>query len=465
MASSPIETSRRQALLQALPSIDELLNEAHVVALGRSVSRAVLREACRQAVAEARQAILTGGEVTFSVFRVDAHVSRLSQPNLRPVLNATGVVLHTNLGRAPLSQWAVERIAAVARGYCNLELDLDEGERGSRFAHVVELLCALTGAEDALVVNNCAAATVLTLGALASGKEVIVSRGELVEIGGGFRVPDVMRQSGCTLVEVGTTNRTRAQDYEAALTPATGLLLKVHQSNFAVVGFTEAATTAELAALGRAKGVPVFEDLGSGALEPMHGEGLTSEPTVRSVVAAGADVVAFSADKLLGGPQAGILVGRKALIAKLTRHPLQRALRVDKLTVAALEATLEHYRDGTADAQVPARAMLLTPREVLVRRAEALSAALTHEQVRHRVVPTTSRVGGGSMPLAEPPSLAVAIEGAVAVRLHDVLRAGTPPIVARICDDELWLDVRCLDDADCLIVASQVAAAVRGAPC
>jgi L-seryl-tRNA(Ser) seleniumtransferase len=465
MSSSSPETSRRQALLQALPSIDELLNEARVLALGHRVPRPLLVEACRSAVAEARQAILSGDEVAFSVERVEAHVALLAQPNLRPVINATGVVLHTNLGRAPLSRRAIERIQAVASGYCNLELDLDDGERGSRFAHVVELLCHLTGAEDAIVVNNCAAATVLTLGALAAGREVIVSRGELVEIGGGFRVPDVMRQSGCTLVEVGTTNRTRVKDYEAALTPATGLLLKVHRSNFAVVGFTEEATTAQLVALGRARGVPVFEDLGSGALEALHGEGLTTEPTVRSVVASGADVVAFSGDKLLGGPQAGIIVGRKEALARLAKHPLQRALRVDKLTVAALEATLEAWRDGTADTELPARAMLLARPEVLEARASRLAQALSEAQVKARVVPSTSRVGGGSMPLAAPPTFAVAVQGAAAQPLHDALRAGSPPIVARISDDELWLDVRCLTDADCLIVASRVAHAVRGTPC
>ncbi|MDX2015438.1 MAG: L-seryl-tRNA(Sec) selenium transferase [Myxococcaceae bacterium] len=465
MSSSSPEASRRRALLQALPSIDELLSEARIAALGERVSRALLLEACRSAVAEVRSEILAGAEVSFTVERVEQRLARLAQPNLRRVLNATGVVLHTNLGRAPLSARAVDRVREVASGYCNLELDLDEGERGSRFSHVVELLCRLTGAEDAIVVNNCAAATVLTLGALAQGREVIVSRGELVEIGGGFRVPDVMRQSGCTLVEVGTTNRTRVGDYEAALTATTGLLLKVHRSNFAVVGFTEEATTSQLVALGRARGVPVFEDLGSGALEPLHGEGLTSEPTVRTVVAAGADVVAFSGDKLLGGPQAGILVGRREAISRLARHPLQRALRVDKLTVAALEATLEAYRDGTADAELPARAMLLEAPAALERRAAVLAAALAREQVRHRVVTTTSRVGGGSMPLAQPPSFAVAIEGAAAQRLHDELRAGSPPIVARICDDELWLDVRCLTEADCLIVASRVAHAVRGTPC
>jgi L-seryl-tRNA(Ser) seleniumtransferase len=464
MGATPTETGRRQALLRALPSIDELLVHEQVAALGGSVARAVLVEACRRAVSAAREQILSGAEVVFDPTSVSRQVEALTRHHLRPVINATGVVLHTNLGRAPLSARAVERVAAIARGYCNLELDLDEGERGSRYSHVVELLCALTGAEAALVVNNCAAATLLTLGALAQGRDVIVSRGELVEIGGGFRVPDVMRQSGCRLVEVGTTNRTRLADYEAALSPQTGLLLKVHRSNFAVVGFTEEATTSELAALGKAKGVPVFEDLGSGALVPLHAEGLTSEPTVRSVIDAGADVVAFSGDKLLGGPQAGIVVGRREVIATLAKHPLNRALRIDKLTVAALEATLEHYRDGRADAEVPARALLSTPPPQLEARAQLLSRALTAAQVPNRVVTTTSKVGGGSMPLASPPSFAVAVPGK-AVALHDALRAGEPAVVARICDDELWFDVRCLTEADCQAVATRVADVLRGAPC
>lgn len=464
MGATPTETGRRQALLRALPSIDELLMQEQVAALSRTVARPLLVEACRSAVQAARERILSGDEAVFDPASVASHLATLQQPNLRRVINATGVVLHTNLGRAPLSARAIERIGEIARGYSNLELELSEGERGSRYSHVVGLLRALTGAEDALVVNNCAAATLLTLGALAQGREVIVSRGELVEIGGGFRVPDVMRQSGCRLVEVGTTNRTRLADYEAAIGPETGLLLKVHRSNFAVVGFTEEASTAELAHLGRERGVPVFEDLGSGALTPLHGEGLTSEPTVRSIVEAGADVVAFSGDKLLGGPQAGIVVGSRELISKLAKHPLNRALRVDKLTVAALEATLEAYREGRADEAVPVRAMLATPLPVLEARAQVLARALAAQSVPHRVVRSSSKVGGGSMPLAEPPSFAVAVQ-APAEALHDALRAGHPAIVARICDDELWFDVRCLTEADCHVVATKVAAAVRGAPC
>jgi L-seryl-tRNA(Ser) seleniumtransferase len=260
---------------------------------------------------------------------------------------------------------------------------------------------------------------------------------------------------------VGTTNRTRVKDYEAALTAETGLLLKVHRSNFAIVGFTEEASTAELAALGHARGVPLFEDLGSGALVPLHGEGLGAEPTVRSVIEAGAGVVSFSGDKLLGGPQAGLIVGSARLIERLASHPLNRALRVDKLTVAALEATLEAYRDGVADAELPVRALLGAPLAQLEARANVLARAFTRLGVAHRVVSTTSKVGGGSMPLAEPPSFAVAVGGPGAIALHDRLRVGVPSVVARISDDALWFDVRCLTEADCEVVATQVAAALQ----
>jgi L-seryl-tRNA(Ser) seleniumtransferase len=453
-----MDEATRMERLRALPSIDELLARPAVSSLLANQPRPLVVRVLREAVAQARARLLGGEDRSFSEADVSEALARLTRPRLRPVLNATGVVLHTNLGRAPLAERAVERLAAVARGYCNLELDLDEGDRGSRYAHLVDALCALTGAEAALVVNNCAAAVLLTLSALAQGREAIVSRGELVEIGGGFRVPDVMHQSGAKLVEVGTTNRTRLSDYARAVGPDTALLVKVHRSNFAVVGFTEEVGTRELAALGREKGVPLFEDLGSGALLTLHGEGLTAEPTVSSVIAAGADVVCFSGDKLLGGPQAGVVVGRKELIARLERHPLNRALRIDKLTVAALEATLELYLDGR-DAEVPARAMLTSRREALEARARRLALGLDGAGVPCRVVEVTGRVGGGSMPLAELPSWAVAVEAAPAARLHERLRAGEPPVVARVVDDELWLDVRCFSDADVDVVVRCVAAA------
>ncbi|MFZ5446490.1 MAG: L-seryl-tRNA(Sec) selenium transferase [Myxococcota bacterium] len=454
-----MDDATRKERLRALPSIDELLARPSLSSLFSRHSHALAVEALRETVGEVRARLLAGEDVGFDEGRVAQALERLSQPRLKPVLNATGVVLHTNLGRAPLAARALERIAAVGAGYCNLEIDLDEGERGSRYAPVVELLCQLTGAEDAMVVNNCASAVLLAFSALGQGREAIVSRGEQVEIGGGFRIPDVMRQSGATMVEVGTTNRTRLADYAQAISERTGVLVKVHRSNFAVVGFSEEVSSRELVALGRERGLPVYEDLGSGLLTPLHAEGLQSEPTVASLVAAGVELVSFSGDKLLGGPQAGVLVGRKAILERLKRHPLNRALRIDKLTVAALEATLELYRDGLADAEIPTRASILSTPAVLEARAHRLAALLG--PVKHRVVKTESRVGGGCLPLAALPSWAIALPaGRVdAASLHDRMRAGTPPVVGRIVDDELWLDVRCLRDADLELVARAVTTA------
>ncbi len=449
-------------MLRTLPSIDELLGRPSLADLVAATPRPLIVEALRTAVDRARLRLIAGSTNGFDEADVKRALAAIEKPNLRKVINATGVVLHTNLGRAPLSPAAISRIAEVAAGYSNLELELEGGERGSRYQPVVGLLCAATGAEDALVVNNCAAAVLLAFAALAQGKEAIVSRGELVEIGGGFRIPDVMRQSGARMIEVGTTNRTRLADFEAALGPDTGLLVKVHRSNFAVVGFTEDASTKELAGLGKAKGIPLFVDLGSGAVTALHAEGLTPEPTVSSVIAAGADLVAFSGDKLLGGPQAGILVGRKAVIARLKKHPLNRALRVDKLTVAALEATMESYRAGTEDL-LPARALLKQTPAVLEARAMVLLDQLAAQKVDAKIVQTTGQVGGGSMPLAALPSFACAVRGPQAEALHHALRQAEPPVVARIADGLLLLDVRCLRDDEVPWVARAVAAAVGGA--
>jgi L-seryl-tRNA(Ser) seleniumtransferase len=437
------------ARLRALPSVDELLSRFASVLAPHPRPLAVA--ALRRAVESARARVLSGDPRGFEDRDVHDALSTLSRPNLRRVLNATGVVLHTNLGRAPLAPRAVERLAQAA-GYCNLELDLAAGERGSRYEPVVELLRQLTGAEDAMVVNNCAAAVLLALTAMGQGREGVVSRGELVEIGGGFRVPDVMTQSGMRLREVGTTNRTRLSDYKDAIGPDTALLLKVHRSNFAVVGFTEDVPVKELVGLN----LPVVVDLGSGALEPLHG--LASEPTVASAVTAGADVIAFSGDKLLGGPQAGILVGKRASIERLKSHPLNRALRIDKLTVAALEATLELYRDGLSS-QVPVRALLLQTAEQLRSRADMLKLELMSRGVEVTVVQTVGQVGGGAMPLAQPVSFACALNASQPEALHQRLRAGEPPVVGRISDGQLLLDVRCLHDSD----LPQVAMAVRAA--
>jgi L-seryl-tRNA(Ser) seleniumtransferase len=446
--------------LRELPAIDELLGSPAVAPLAASLPRPLLLAVLRAAVEGARQRLLRGEEQGFGEGDLQAALRARVTPNLRRVVNATGVVLHTNLGRAPLAERAVSRIAEAA-GYCNLELDLATGARGKRSDPLRALLVELTGAEDALVVNNCAAAVLLTLTALAQGREAIVSRGELVEIGGGFRVPDVMRQAGCALVEVGTTNRTRRRDYLAACGERTALLVKVHRSNFALVGFTEEASVAELAAVGSERKVPLFVDLGSGALRPFDAPGLPAEPTVAEAVAAGASVVAFSGDKLLGGPQAGILVGAAEVIQRLAAHPLYRAVRVDKLVVGALEATLELYRDGVDREQVPVRAMVLATDQALASRAQALSRALEALEVVHEIRPLEGRVGGGSMPTAVLRSWGVAVPAPNPGPLLDRLREGAPPVVARIVEGALALDVRCLEEQDLELVARRVADAVR----
>ena len=452
--SLPAGTRER---LRALPSVESVLvSEAGKAALQIHPRPRVL-EAIRRVLAVLRTRILQGEAASFSSDALGPALVALGTPGLRPVLNATGVVLHTNLGRAPLAPEALARVEAVARGYSNLELDLESGERGSRFAPLLEPLRTLTGAEDAIVVNNCAAATLLVLTALAEGREVVVSRGELVEIGGGFRIPDVMRQSHATLVEVGTTNRTRRADFERALSPSTALVTKVHRSNFALVGFTEETTVEELARLCQPRGVPLFVDAGSGLLSPLDLPGATGEPTMRSHIEAGADLVAFSGDKLLGGPQAGIVVGRAFWVSRLRAHPLARALRVDKLTVAALEATLRMVQDGRGD-EIPARALTLAPEPVLRARADALRRHLEDAGVDARVVHVEGQVGGGTLPLARPRSWACVLEGeaeAFATRL----RTGEPSVVARIEDGRLVLDVRCIEEPDLAPLAAAVVAA------
>jgi L-seryl-tRNA(Ser) seleniumtransferase len=372
---------------------------------------------------------------------VRAELDATRTASLRRVLNATGVIVHTNLGRAPLAAEALAQVVEAARGYSNLELDLREGSRGSRQDHVAALLRRLTGAEAALVVNNNAAALLLALAALAEGREVIVSRGELIEIGDGFRIPDVLLRSGARLVEVGTTNRTRARDYEKAVRPETALLLRVHQSNFRLVGFTELARVEELAAVARRHDVPLLDDLGSGVLAELPGE-----PSARESLAAGADLVCFSGDKLLGGPQAGIVVGNAELVEKLRRHPLQRAVRIDKLSLAALEGTLRVYLE--APERIPVLRMLHEDAGNVRARAERLAAL-----VGGTVEETVGRVGGGALPLAELPSFACALEESLAAPL----RLGEPPVVGIVRDGKLLLDCRTLADAE----VDEVAAAVR----
>ncbi len=369
-------------------------------------------------------------------------VSRASTPSLRPVFNATGIVLHTNLGRAPLAPAAIAAVAEIAGGYSNLEYDLEGGRRGSRYTHCVSLLRELTGAEDAIVVNNCAAALVLTLSALARGREVIVSRGELVEIGGSFRVPDIMSRSGATLVEVGTTNRTHVDDYVRAITPRTGAIAKVHRSNFSIEGFVADVGVSELAPIASEHDVPIVHDLGSGLLVSLEEFGMPGEPTAREALAAGATVVLMSGDKMLGGPQAGIVVGKAHAIARLKQDPFARAMRTDKMTIAALGATLALYRDpARALAEIPTLAMIIAPVDAIRARCEIVAARLQDAHCGATVVNTVASVGAGAFPTRGIPSAGIALDGN-AVLVESRLRSGRPPVIGRIADDRVILDLR-----------------------
>ena len=420
--------------LRDLPSVDELAREA---------GDPLAVDAARAVIDQAREEIQAGTDPGDLPARLREELADARRPRLRRVLNATGVVVHTNLGRAPLAEEAVERVAEVARGYSNLEYDLPAGARGSRHDHVAAILNRLTGAEAALVVNNNAAAVLLALAALAEGRDVVVSRGELIEIGDGFRIPDVLARSGARLVEVGTTNRTHAADYERAIGPETAVVLRVHQSNFRVVGFEERPRLEEVAAVARRHGLPLVDDLGSGAVTPVD-----AEPTAREALAAGADLVCFSGDKLLGGPQAGIVLGRAELVERLWRHPLQRALRIDKLSLAALEGTLLLHRE--APERIPVLRTLAQETDAVRERAERLAAATGGE-----VEETLGRVGGGALPLAELPSFACALEEALAAPL----RAGEPPLVGVVRDGRLLLDCLTLTDAEADEAASLVGVA------
>jgi L-seryl-tRNA(Ser) seleniumtransferase len=439
---------------RVIPSIEQLRQRANVRTLEAQYGRDALVDALREAAASLRNLLARGdagadGEdaaADFITREAETRLARGFEPSLRRAINATGVIIHTNLGRAPLAASALARIAELGAGYTNLEYDLTRGARGSRSVHAELLLTRLTGAEAAAVANNNAGATLLMLAALAQGREVLISRGELVEIGGGFRVPDVMAQSGAVLREVGTTNRTRVGDYSAALNERTALILRVHPSNFRIEGFTERPSLEELVALGRQFRVPVVEDLGSGAVLPLVKE----EPLVGDSVGAGADVVCFSGDKLLGGPQAGILVGRRTLIDRIRAHPLMRALRVDKLTYAALEATLLEYLAGRATDTIPVARMLSMSLDDLNFRATVLAETLRARGWTATVVDGRSTIGGGSAPGVELPTKLVALaragEGADAIEA--ALRRHDPPVIARIEDDRVVLDLRTVDPAD-----------------
>ena len=444
--------------LRRLPSVDALLAKSPVQSLIEMYSRDLVVSAIRANIELARRAILQSQAADLRegalIAQVESHLREQLRPSLVPVINATGVIIHTNLGRALLSVSAREAMATAAGGYNNLEFDLETGKRGSRLTHAGSVLCDLTGAEDAVVVNNNASALILILSAMAKGAEVVISRGQLVEIGGGFRIPAIMQESGAQLIEVGTTNRTRLVDYADALNDRTAMVLRVHASNFKQISFVEQPSLRELAALARQNGVLAVDDLGSGTLIDTAPFGLDHEPTIQESVAAGVDLVCFSGDKLLGGPQAGIIVGKAEAVARLKRHPLARALRVDKLTYAALLATLAHYRRGEAIECIPVWQMIAQKLPEITARAKAWAA-----QVGGQVVSGESTVGGGSLPGAVLPTALLAIDCDAPDHLTAKLRQGQPPVIGRIADGRVLLDPRTLlpeQEADLLRALTSV---------
>lgn len=447
-------------LLRKLPAVDSLLRDTRVSDFLRDNPRRLVADAVRIVLEEEREYIKKSGlrdyQFNMEAFmeRVRAQMEKIGRPSLKRVVNATGVILHTNLGRAPLAEAALKSLSDVSLHYTNLEFDIEKGERGERYAHVEEDLCSLTGAESAVVVNNNAAAVLLVLNTIAEGKEVIVSRGELVEIGGSFRIPDVMRKSGARLVEVGTTNRTHIRDYESAITQETALILKVHRSNFDIIGFTAEVSFQDLAELGSRSGIPLMNDLGSGSLIDLSKFGMKKEPTVQDAVKSGVDVVTFSGDKLLGGPQAGIIVGKKKIIDAVKKNPLTRALRVDKLTVAALEATLRIYRDELKALQeIPILNMMTKPLAELTKKGKKLVKGLrgiSKDRFEITMRDGCSQVGGGALPLQEIPTKLVVVRPKyISVnQLERSMRMNQVPIVSRIERDEVVLDMRTLMDGD-----------------
>jgi L-seryl-tRNA(Ser) seleniumtransferase len=453
-------------LLSRLPKVGKLLDSPEWAGILARCNREQVKAALEGELDRARQEIMAGvrdapdGEEL--LIRVEARLARLVKAGPRPVLNATGVIIHTNLGRAPLAEEAV-RAAAAAATYCNLEMDLDSGERGSRHTHVEELLRRLTGAEAALAVNNNAAAVLLALATVARGREGVISRGQLVEIGGSFRIPAVMEQSGVRLVEVGTTNKTYVEDYRHALTPETGVILRVHPSNFRVVGFHQEVALEELVALGREYGLPVLDDLGSGTLVDLSPWGI-EEPTVQQSVAAGADLVCFSGDKMLGGPQCGLIVGSKHWIERLKRHPLARALRCDKITLAALAATLALYIQPEGWQRIPVLGMLTEEIAAVRSRAQDLAKALQGLPAVIEVVQDISPVGGGALPLHNLETRVVRVqpEQGSAQDLAAALRLGQPPLVARVREEAVHLDVRTLSESQIPEVVAALTAALGG---
>jgi L-seryl-tRNA(Ser) seleniumtransferase len=476
-----MEPEARQRYLRTLPAVDELLHRPLIETLLKIHSRPLVVDSIRKVLGEKRRTILQGveeeaaaaGSLTADQWTdaVEEEVAATYRPSLRPVINATGVVLHTNLGRAPLPEEALRNLVEIAGGYSNLELDLESGERGSRYEHVEELLCRISGAESGLVVNNNAGAVFLGLNSLAEGKEVVVSRGQLVEIGGSFRIPDVMRKSGARLVEVGTTNRTHLRDYEQAITGETALLLKVHTSNFRILGFTAEVSLKDLAALGGARGLPVMEDLGSGCFIDLSPYGIEHEPTVQETLRAGVDVVTFSGDKLLGGPQAGIILGKKKFIDRIKKNPLNRALRIDKLTLAGLESTLRVYLDESRVlSTLPALGMLTCPLKELAGRARRFQRKLSKEisgECQITLRQDSSQVGGGALPLQVLPTRVVAIRPLKlsAAALEERLRRNEPPVIARVKEEEVLLDLRTVAEEEEADLLEAVKKALGNAEC
>ena len=456
-----------QKLLRQIPKVDELMRQPQLQQLCASVPTQKVTEAVRQILDDLRGGILNGSIEEMPALEdlcglVVGSASKKAEYSLKKVINATGIILHTNLGRACISERAAAAACEVAQSYSTLEYNLQAGRRGTRYSHVEELLCRLTGAESALVVNNNAAAVLLILSDMAQGGQVITSRGELVEIGGSFRVPDIMEACGAELKEVGTTNKTHLWDYDRAINEKTRALMKVHTSNYRIVGFSETPTLPELVELGHSRGLPVIEDLGSGCLVDLQQFGILGEPTVQDSVRAGVDVVSFSGDKLLGGPQAGIIVGKKAIVDKLKKHPLTRAMRVDKMTLAALEATLRSY-DAGLSSEIPTIAMLSATPAYLQGKADQLCQLMLKAGIAAEVVATEGQVGGGSVPTQMLKSFAVAVQpaGVNLDQLEINLRLGSPAIVGRINHDRFLLDVRTLRENDFDAIVKAVAEAEK----
>ncbi len=476
MSESNLDGNKKQKLLQELPSVDEMLKSPEGIKWLETYPRRYVLKAIRDVIEARRKEILVADstlrEVSSSdtsiegiIRDVEINIKKLSAFSLRPLINATGIVIHTNLGRSVLSDKILENVGRVSASYSNLEYNLEEGKRGKRYAHITGILRDITGAEAALIVNNNAAAVLLCLSALAKGKEVIVSRGELVEIGGSFRLPDIMSTSGAILKEIGTTNKTHLYDYKNAINENTGLILKVHQSNYRITGFTEDVSVKDLKELSKKRSIPLMYDLGSGCMIDLKPYGIHSEPSVQEIVEAGVDVITFSGDKLLGGPQGGVIVGRKEHIERLQKNPLTRALRIDKLTLAAFEATLMEYADeAKAVENIPTLKMLLEKPGKIKERAKKIALQIKRhlKKAQIDVVEDASKAGGGSLPEMDFPTYAVSIrpEGISVNELEERLRKGAPPIIARIKDNALLFDARTVMDSEIEALVKGVHAAL-----